>query len=210
MRKTVLTALTLAALLALSPAAITAAPKKAESKKSKKDAPVTLNHKVKTIAKKDVNLADKYAGQVVMFVNVASRCGATPQYRDLEAMYKKYKDKGFVILGFPCNQFGKQEPGTEEEIIEFCEENYGVTFPMFAKIDVKGKNQAPLYKVLTSKEHNPDDPGDVRWNFEKILLARDGTVAARFRTRVNPSDKKVVSVVEKELAKPAPTKKKKD
>ncbi len=170
-------------------------------KKGKKSLPVTLDHDMKTITGKTINLAEAYAGKVVLIVNVASECGATPQYKDLQTLYEKYKDKGFVVLGMPCNQFGGQEPGSDAEIKKFCEAKYAVTFPMFSKIDVKGKKQASLYKVITSKDHCPSDAGDVGWNFEKFLLGRDGKVVARYRTGVNPGNEKVSKAVESALEK---------
>lgn len=170
----------------------------AEDKKGA-ESPV-LSQKVKSLDGKPVDLT-QYRGKVLLIVNVASKCGLTPQYEGLQQLHDKYKDKGLVVLGFPCNQFGGQEPGTEEEIATFCKENYGVTFPMFEKIDVNGKQAAPLYKYLTSKEGTPKDPGDVKWNFEKFLIGRDGKVAARFRSRVAPDADELVKGVEAELAK---------
>lgn len=127
-------------------------------------------------------LAD-YAGKVVLVVNVASMCGYTPQYAGLEALWQAHRDEGLVILGFPCNQFGEQEPGSAEEISAFCELNYGVSFPLFAKVDVNGADTAPLYRWLKT-----DYPGDVEWNFGKFLVGRDGKVAARFAPAVVPAD----------------------
>lgn len=124
-----------------------------------------------------------YAGQVVLVVNVASKCGLTPQYEGLEALWKAHKDAGLVILGFPCNQFAGQEPGTEAEIAEFCELNYGVTFPLFGKIDVNGPTTTPLYTWLKSSY-----PNDIEWNFAKFLIGRDGQVAARFAPTVLPAE----------------------
>ena len=152
---------------------------------------------VKKIDGSEVDLA-KYKGKVVMIVNVASRCGATPQYAGLQKLYDTYKDKGFVILGFPANEFGAQEPGTDAEISKFCTSNYNVTFDMFSKIVVKGDGQAPLYKALTSQA---DPAGDVKWNFEKFLIGKDGKVAARFMTRTTPDDPQVVKAIEAALAK---------
>ena len=164
-----------------------------------KESPV-LGHTMETLSGQQADLAE-YEGKVLLIVNVASRCGATPQYGPLQTVYEKYKDEGLVVLGFPCNQFGKQEPGTSQEIASFCKENYGVGFPMFAKIDVNGEQAAPLYKHLTSKEAGSGDPGPVKWNFEKFLVGRDGKVVARFRTPVRPDDPKVVEAIERELAK---------
>jgi len=152
---------------------------------------------MKKIDGSDVDLS-KYKGKVVMIVNVASRCGATPQYAGLQKLYDTYKDKGFVILGFPANEFGAQEPGTDAEISKFCTSNYNVTFDMFSKIKVKGDGQAALYKALTAQA---DPAGEVKWNFEKFLIGKDGNVAGRFLTRTSPDDPQVVKAIEAELAK---------
>lgn len=153
---------------------------------------------MKNIDGRDVKL-DAYKGNVVMIVNVASKCGYTPQYEGLEAIYKKYKDQGFEILGFPANNFMGQEPGTEAEIKEFCSTKYGVTFPMFAKISVTGTDQHPLYTYLTSKQSNPEFGGDISWNFNKFLLDRNGKVVARFGSKDKPEDAAVTGAVEKYL-----------
>lgn len=166
----------------------------------KKDTPAVLKHKMTTLDGKEQDLSE-YAGKVVVIVNVASKCGATPQYEPLQDLYSKYKDKGLVVLGFPCNQFGRQEPGTAEEIQTFCKTNYGVNFPMFAKIDVNGDEAAPLYKHLTSEAGFAKDPGKVKWNFEKFVIGKDGNVVARLRTRTQPDDAKVIKLIETELAK---------
>jgi glutathione peroxidase len=162
--------------------------------------PPALNFTVKNIDGKDVPLSN-YQGKVVMIVNVASQCGATPQYAALQDLQKAYKDEGFVVLGFPCNQFGQQEPGSAEEIKQFCTSNYNVTFDMFAKIDVSGEKASPLYKFLTSAETNPQHAGKIGWNFEKFLIGRDGKVVARFKTGVQPDDAQVVEAIKAELAK---------
>ncbi len=179
---------------------------------AKKDAKGTqspvLNQKVKTLAGKPTDLT-QYHGKVLLIVNVASKCGLTPQYEALQKVHDKYKKQGFAVLGFPCNQFGLQEPGSPEEIATFCKENYGVTFDMFEKIDVNGEKPAPLYKYLTSKEGTPKDPGDVKWNFEKFLIGRDGKVAQRFRSRVEPDAEDLVKAIEAELAVDDTTAKKK-
>jgi glutathione peroxidase len=167
--------------------------------KEQSEVPAVLDFEMKSLDGKDVKLSD-YAGKVVMIVNVASRCGATPQYEPLEALYEKYNEQGFVILGFPCNQFGAQEPGTAEQIREFCTANYGVTFPMFSKIDVNGDEAAPLYRHLTSEETNPEHAGEIGWNFEKFLISRDGEIVGRFRTRTEPDSDEVVQAIEAELA----------
>jgi glutathione peroxidase len=159
-----------------------------------------LSYTVKDIDGHDVDLA-KYRGKVVMIVNVASKCGFTPQYVGLEAIYKKYKDKGFMILGFPSNNFLHQEPGTNEEIKSFCSLTYNVTFDMFSKVSVKGKAADPLYKDLTSKETNGPFGGSIKWNFTKFLVARDGVVAARFGSATKPDDPEVIRAIEAELAK---------
>nr|WP_231734295.1 glutathione peroxidase [Calycomorphotria hydatis] len=154
---------------------------------------------MKTLLGGETDLS-QYQGKVIMIVNVASECGATPQYADIQALYEKYKDQGFVVLGFPCNQFGGQEPGSAQEISEFCTRRYGVDFPMFAKIDVNGDEAAPLYQYLTSKDGYPSDAGRVKWNFEKFLISKDGKVVERFRTRTQPDDPNVITAIERELA----------
>jgi glutathione peroxidase len=153
----------------------------------------TLN----SIDGKPTPLAD-YKGKVVMVVNVGSQCGYTPQYSALEAIYEKYKDRGFVILGFPANNFGAQEPGTNEEIKTFCTRKYSVTFPMYAKISVKGDDQAPLYAYLT-KETGSGIAGEIKWNFTKFLVDRDGNVVQRFEPEVTPDSKQVEGAIEKQL-----------
>jgi glutathione peroxidase len=153
----------------------------------------TLN----SIDGKPAPLAD-YKGKVILIVNVASQCGYTPQYSALEATYEKYKAKGFVILGFPANNFGAQEPGTNEEIKTFCTRKYNVTFPMYAKISVKGDDQAPLYGYLT-KETGAGISGDIKWNFTKFLVDRNGNVVQRFEPAVTPDSKDVTDAIEKHL-----------
>ena len=165
-----------------------------------KDVPQALSYSMKDIDGKEVDLS-KYGGKVVMVVNVASRCGLTPQYETLQTIYKKYEDKGLVVLGFPCNQFGRQEPGTEAEIKEFCTGRYDVTFPMFSKIEVNGTEQAGLYKYLTGLDLEPTGKGDISWNFEKFLINRDGDVIARFSPRTKPNDAEVIKAIEEALAK---------
>ena len=159
-----------------------------------------LSFKMESLAGKEVDLS-KYRGKVVLMVNVASECGATPQYAPLQGLYEKYADEGLVVLGFPCNQFGGQEPGSAKQIQEFCTQNYGVTFPMFSKIEVNGESAAPLYKYLTSKETNPEFAGPISWNFEKFLINREGEVVARFKTPISPAEQDVVEAIEAELAK---------
>ena len=157
---------------------------------------------MKNIDGQDVRL-ETYKGKVVMVVNTASKCGLTPQYEGLQALYDKYKDRGFVVLGFPANNFMGQEPGTEKEIKDFCDLNYNVTFPMFAKISVKGGNQHPLYTFLTNKETNPGFDGEITWNFEKFLVDRDGKVIARFSPKTVPEEPEVVEAVEAALGNAA-------
>jgi glutathione peroxidase len=158
-----------------------------------------LDFKVKTIDGKEQNLSD-YKGKVVLFVNVASKCGLTPQYKGLEALYEKYKDQGFVILGFPANNFGSQEPGTDEEIKQFCTAKYDVQFPMMSKISVKGDDKHPLYKFLTEGKAGDDFAGDVEWNFAKFLVDRNGNVIARFSSKTKPEDAQVGETIEKALS----------
>jgi glutathione peroxidase len=162
--------------------------------------PSVLRFTMKSLGGEDVNLA-QYQGKVILMVNTASKCGNTPQYAPLEALYKKYADRGFVILGFPSNDFGHQEPGTDVQISEFCTKNYGVTFPMFSKVDVKGPDKCDLYTLLTSKETDPQFAGDITWNFEKFLIARDGTIVHRFKPKTKPDTEQVVAAIEAELAK---------
>lgn len=137
-----------------------------------------------------------YAGKVVLAVNVASKCGFTPQYAGLQALYERYSGRGFTVLGFPCNQFFRQEPGTAEDIQQFCSLNYGVTFPLFAKLDVKGANQHPLYSILTELPDDSGKAGSVAWNFEKFLIDRDGHAVRRFRSKVAPEDARLVGAIE--------------
>lgn len=157
-----------------------------------------LDFKVKDIDGKEVDLS-QYKGKVVMIVNVASKCGLTPQYEQLEALYEKYKDQDFVILGFPANNFNGQEPGSNEEIKLFCQDKYKVDFPMFSKISVKGEDTAPLYQYLTSTEKNGAFGGEIKWNFNKFLVGKDGKVLARFEPRVKPDEQEVVAKIEEAL-----------
>jgi glutathione peroxidase len=165
-----------------------------------KPVPPALNFKMKDIDGKEVDLG-RYQGKVLLVVNVASFCGLTPQYASLEKVYEQYKDRGLVVLGFPANEFGKQEPGTNAEIKEFCSSKYRVTFPMFAKIVVKGEGQAPLYRFLTDKQTNPKFGGDIEWNFAKFLIGRNGQVVERFSARLDPLTPEVTAAIERELAK---------
>jgi glutathione peroxidase len=171
---------------------------------------------LKTIAGATGSLAD-YAGQVVLVVNVASKCGLTPQYEGLEALYEKYKDEGFVVLGFPTNDFAGQEPGSDADIASFCTTNFGVAFPMFSKISVVGPEQHPLYRELTAAMPQttndtarmrdrlaghgitPNPAPDVLWNFEKFLIGRDGTVVGRFAPDTDPQDDALIGAIEREL-----------
>jgi glutathione peroxidase len=171
-----------------------------------KDYPPVLDFTMQTLAGDDVHLGEKYAGKVVLLVNVASRCGYTPQYEGLQALHKKYGEQGLAVVGVPCNQFGKQEPGTADEIAAFCDKNYGVSFDMLAKVNVRADQdeQTPLYQYLTSEKTNPDHGGNVKWNFEKFLIARDGTIVGHYKSSVSPDSKQLVAAIESELAKPAP------
>jgi glutathione peroxidase len=141
----------------------------------------------------------EYKGKALLIVNVASRCGFTPQYTGLQALYDQYRDRGLEILGFPCNQFLAQEPGTEEEIREFCSSVYSVTFPIFRKIEVNGENRHPLYDILTESNDTDGNSGDVQWNFEKFLVSPEGDVVGRFRTSITPEDPKLVGAIEEQL-----------
>jgi glutathione peroxidase len=161
-------------------------------------APPVLNFTMKDIDGKEVKLS-QFKGKVVVLVNVASECGLTPQYEGLEALYRKYKDKGLVVVGVPANEFGAQEPGTDAEIKKFCTDNYKVTFPMMSKVVVDGEGITPLYRFLTSKETNPDFAGPIKWNFTKFLVGREGKVVARFGPEVEPEA--MVKKIEQELEK---------
>ena len=163
----------------------------AESKGSLYDIPL------KDIDGRDTSLK-AYEGKVLLVVNVASKCGYTPQYEALEAIHKRYQDKGFTVLGFPCNDFGAQEPGTPEEIKTFCSSKYNVTFPLFAKLHVKGPEQHPLYAALTGRQS--PFPGDIQWNFGKFIISRDGRILARFPSKVKPNSPEITSAIESALA----------
>jgi glutathione peroxidase len=143
---------------------------------------------------------DDYAGRTLLVVNVASECGFTRQYEGLERLHEQYADRGFAVLGFPCNQFGGQEPGSAAEIQEFCSATFGVTFPLFEKIDVNGAHRHPLYAALTENADSEGNAGEVEWNFEKFLVTRDGTVAGRWRSKTEPDDPELVAAVERDLA----------
>lgn len=152
---------------------------------------------VVTMDGENKSLSD-YKGKVLLIVNVASKCGYTPQYEGLEAIYEKYRDKGFEILAFPCNDFGEQEPGTNDEIRTFCESKYNVTFSLFDKVKVLGNDKSPLYERLIN---NSEPSGDIGWNFEKFVISKDGDITARYKSKVKPDSDELTSVIESELAK---------
>ncbi len=170
---------------------------------AEKPAASALDHQVKTLAGEEVSLS-RYQGNVVLVVNVASKCGLTPQYEQLQALHEKYSKQGLTVLGFPCNQFRQQEPGTAEEIREFCRVNYRVEFDLFAKVEVNGDGACEFYKHLTSLDTKPKGPGKIDWNFEKFVIGRNGRVVARFSPRTRPDDPALVKVIEAELAKKSP------
>ena len=138
----------------------------------------------------------EYAGKVVLVVNTASQCGFTPQFGGLERLWDEFGDDGLVVLGFPCNQFGNQDPGSDEQIGEFCQANYGVTFPMFSKVDVNGSGRAPLYTWLTGQATKPDGPGDIKWNFAKFVIDKSGNVVARFSPVTPPTSESLLEAIE--------------
>jgi glutathione peroxidase len=151
-----------------------------------------------TLSGGDTSLAD-YQGKAVLVVNVASKCGLTPQYEGLELLQKRYEERGFTVLGVPCNQFGGQEPGTAEEIETFCSMTYGVTFPMLDKIEVNGEGRHPLYSELTATADAEGNAGDIQWNFEKFLITPEGTVAARFRPQTLPESDEIITAIQSHL-----------
>jgi len=163
-----------------------------------------LRFKMQSLAGEEVDLA-KYQGKVVMIVNVASKCGYTGQYEQLQNLHEDYASQGLAVLGFPCNQFLGQEPGSAEEIQAFCRKNYGVTFDLFAKVEVNGENACELYKFLTSLDTKPKGAGKIGWNFEKFLIDRTGTVVARFGPGTKPDAPEIVAVIELELATGVPS-----
>jgi glutathione peroxidase len=171
----------------------------AEDKGAKKVTSV-LEFKLEDIQGKEVELS-KYKGKVILLVNVASECGYTGQYKGLQEIYEKHGKDGLVVIGIPSNEFGKQEPGTNAQILKFCESTYKVTFPMMAKVVIKGEKQIPLYKFLTDKETNPKFAGQVGWNFEKFLIGKSGEVVGRFKSGVEPTSDELVGEIKKELAK---------
>jgi glutathione peroxidase len=182
-----------ATLLALSPWVMLSAqadPKKPSS---------VLDFNMKDIEGKDIPLS-RFQGKVLLIVNTASQCGLTPQYKGLQEVYQKYKEQGFEVLAFPANEFGKQEPGTDNQIKEFCATNYKVSFPLFSKIVVKGKGIHPLYAFLTSESTDPKFAGPIGWNFAKFLVNRKGEVIARFEPKAPPESPEVISAIEKALA----------
>jgi glutathione peroxidase len=160
-----------------------------------------ISFTVKTLDGKPVDLGKQYKGKVLLVVNVASNCGLTPHYAGLQTLYAKHKDQGLSVLGFPCNQFREQEPGTAAEIRAFCTAKYGVTFDLFEKVDVNGESASPLYKHLTAVKSQPKGPGAIGWNFEKFVIGRSGQVVARFDPRTKPDDPALVKVIEAELAR---------
>lgn len=187
--------------------AATACSKKEAAPTAPAPTPVTVaketpmwNVALKTLQGKDTKLAE-YQGKALLLVNVASKCGLTPQYSTLEALQKKYGPKGFTVIGFPSNQFGGQEPGTAEEIEEFCSTTYGVTFPMMEKVDVNGAGRHEIYKTLTPLPDAKGYTGDIRWNFEKFVVSADGTKITRFDPQVKPDDPTVIAAVEAALPK---------
>jgi glutathione peroxidase len=149
--------------------------------------PAVLNFKMKSLDGKEMDLT-KYQGRVVLFVNVASKCGYTPQYEGLQKLYDKYGKEGLVVIGVPANEFGRQEPGSDQEIAEFCKANYGVTFPMLSKVVVKGEGICPLYQHLTSKDTDPEFAGPIKWNFTKFLVDKSGKIVNRFEPKVKPEE----------------------
>jgi glutathione peroxidase len=184
------------------PKAAGPAPAQSAEPKAETATPAVIDHTVESLEGETVDLAS-FRGRPMLIVNTASKCGYTPQYEGLQTLYERYGDRGLVVIGFPSNDFGNQEPGTATEIGAFCKKNYGVTFPMMAKVHTKGDGQAPVYKTLT--EDTPEDiRGEVRWNFTKFLVAPDGRVVARFESKVEPMDEQITSAIEPYLT-PEPT-----
>lgn len=182
-------------LLVLAAAAVAFALRPTQSTPLKTDAENLYAFTMKTIDGKEQKMS-AYKGKVVLAVNVASKCGLTPQYKGLQALQDKYKDQGLVVIGFPANEFNGQEPGSNEEIAEFCSANYGVTFPMFEKIVVKGKEAHPLYQWLVA---STDNKNDIEWNFAKFLVGKDGKVDARFKPQTTPEDPTLIKAIEAAL-----------
>lgn len=160
-------------------------------------AETVYQYELNSINGENISLAD-YEGDLLLIVNTASECGFTPQYEGLQKLYETYSDQGFKVLGFPANNFGGQEPGSDEEIAQFCELNYGVSFPMFTKVSVKGEDQHPLFSYLTSAE-NPDFTGEISWNFEKFLVDRNGNVIRRFKSNVEPMSDEITNAITENL-----------
>ena len=165
----------------------------------KANVPATLKFKMKTLAGKEIKLK-QYQGHVVLFVNVASECGLTDQYQQLQALHEKFASQGLKVVGVPCNQFGAQEPGTAKEIQAFCKKNYGVTFDLLAKVDVNGEKACGLYKHLTQVQTKPKGPGKIGWNFEKFVLDRKGQIIGRFDPQTKPDDAAILKLITAALA----------
>jgi glutathione peroxidase len=166
------------------------------------DRALIFDSPVKTLDGKPTSLAE-YRGKTLLLVNVASKCGLTPQYEGLERLQKKYSARGFEVLGFPCNQFNGQEPGSPEEIKKFCSLNYGITFPIFEKIEVNGSGRHPIYTGLTRNPDVAGEAGDIEWNFEKFLISPDGKHITRFRPKTEPEDPSVVAAIEAAVVPPS-------
>ncbi len=198
--RSVVLMLSAAATLTLAGVCLAEGDKPQDKQEEAKKVPAVLSFKMKSLEGREVDLA-RYQGKVVLMVNTASKCGFTPQYKALEALHKKYAQKGLAVLGFPANDFGAQEPGTDAQIKEFCQKNYGVDFDMFSKVVVKGEGKCPLYKFLTEEKTDPKFAGEVKWNFEKFLIGRDGRIVARFASKVAPDSEELTRAVEAELAK---------
>ena len=187
------------ALTAVALLIVVAGPTPSGAEESEESVPAALDFEVQALDGQDVAL-QSYLGDVVMIVNVASECGLTLQYEQLQALHEEYAEQGLAILAFPCNQFGEQEPGTASEIREFCSTNYGVTFDLFAKVDVNDEGSCDLYQHLTSLETKPKGPGKIGWNFEKFVIDRQGQVVGRFEPRTKPDAPEVIKVLEGALA----------
>lgn len=171
-----------------------------KQKTTRTEVPAVLNFRMKNLSGQEVDLS-KYEGKVIMMVNTASKCGYTRQYKGLQELHDKYSAQGLTVLGFPSNDFGGQEPGSDEEIGTFCQKNYGVKFDMFSKVPVKGESKAALFEYLTSEETNPQHAGEIKWNFEKFLINRNGEIVGRFRSNVAPDSPEMIAAIEAELAK---------
>jgi glutathione peroxidase len=187
-------------LAGLAVAGLTVSTASSQDPKGAKKVPPVLNFTMKSLDGKDLDLS-RYQGKVLLIVNVASECGYTPQYQGLQALHEKYAKDGLVVLGVPANDFGSQEPGSNQEIATFCEKNYGVRFAMLSKVVVKGPNKVPLYKYLTDKQTDPKFSGEVKWNFTKFLIGRKGDIVARFEPDAEPESTEVARAIEAELKK---------